>query len=138
MLIAKKYIKMNSYYSMGWQMLISFVICLSLSFGFEKPVTLSSIPAQSAIGLIYLIIAGSLIAMMAFMYTMKHLNPAIAIMYAYINPIVAMVIGSIMLREKLSTVIIVGSIITLIGVYLVNKSFKKATEKDILNAPVES
>ncbi len=137
-LIAKKYIKMNSYYSMGWQMLISFVVCFLLSLGFEKPVMLSSIPAQSVVALIYLIIAGSLIAMMAFMYTMKHLNPAIAVMYAYINPIVAMVTGSIMLHEHLSTIIIFGSIITLTGVFLVNKSFKKNTEKDILNAPVES
>ncbi|CAF5155706.1 unnamed protein product, partial [Rotaria sp. Silwood1] len=90
------------------------------------------IPNQSIIGLIYLIIAGSLIAMMAFMYTMKHLNPTVAVMYAYINPIIAMITGTIMLKEHLSLVIIVGSLITLTGVYLVNYSFKKG-----IPAPVE-
>jgi len=131
-LISKKYIKMNSYYSMGWQMLISFVVCLGISFCVENPVPLGNIPKQSIVGLVYLIIAGSLIAMMAFMYTMKHLNPTVAVMYAYINPIIAMITGTIMLKEHLSIVIIVGSLITLTGVYLVNYSFKKG-----IPAPVE-
>lgn len=124
-LISRKFIKMNSYYSMGWQMLLSFLACLVLSFCFEKPVSLFAIPHQSIVGLIYLIVAGSLVAMMAFMYTMKHLSPTIAVMYAYVNPIVAMITGAIMLKEHLTLVIIIGSLITLTGVFLVNYSFKK-------------
>jgi drug/metabolite transporter (DMT)-like permease len=124
-LIAKKYIKINTYYSTGWQMLISFISCALLSFIFEKPIPLSQISQQSLLSLVYLIIMGSFIAMICFVYTMKHLNPAIAVLYAYINPIIAMLLGSYMLKEKLTTIIIIGSLITLVGVFLVNYSFKK-------------
>jgi len=55
---------------------------------------------------------------------MKHLNPAIASLYAYINPIVAIWVGSLLLGEKMSAVSIAGTICTLVGVYLVNRSLK--------------
>jgi drug/metabolite transporter (DMT)-like permease len=55
---------------------------------------------------------------------MKNLEPGIASLYAYINPIVAILVGSVIMNEKLTTNIIIGSLITLGGVYLVNKSLK--------------
>jgi drug/metabolite transporter (DMT)-like permease len=75
--------------------------------------------------IVYLIIASSIIAFAAFIYTMKHLPPAIASLYAYVNPIVATVVGSCMVGEKLSFPIFAGSFVTLAGVYLVNRSMKK-------------
>jgi drug/metabolite transporter (DMT)-like permease len=62
---------------------------------------------------------------------MKHLQPAIASLYAYINPIVAIWIGSLLLDEKMSVTNIIGTLCTLVGVYVVNNSLKK--QKD----PVE-
>ena len=56
---------------------------------------------------------------------MKNLQPAIAALYAYINPIVAILVGSVIAGEKLTPIILIGSLITLSGVYLVNQSFKK-------------
>jgi drug/metabolite transporter (DMT)-like permease len=55
---------------------------------------------------------------------MKNLEPGIASLYAYVNPIVAILVGSVIMNEKLTTNIIIGSLITLGGVYLVNKSLK--------------
>lgn len=132
-LISKKYIQINSYYGMGWQMLVSFVICIALSLCFEKPVALTAIPAVSWWAVVYLIIAGSVIAMVAFVYTMKHLNPAIAVMYAYINPIVAMFAGFIFLNDTITLHTIIGSLITLTGVFLVNYSLKKLKQEELAN-----
>lgn len=56
---------------------------------------------------------------------MKHLQASIAALYAYINPIVAIWVGSWLLKESMSWNSIVGTICTLIGVFLVNKSLKK-------------
>ena len=72
----------------------------------------------------YLIVASSIIAFAAFIYTMKYLPPAIASLYAYINPIIATIVGAYMINEKLSLPIFIGSFVTLTGVYLVNKSMK--------------
>ena len=74
---------------------------------------------------------GSIVAVVAFVYSMKYLNPAVAALYAYVNPFVAMFIGSYLLNEKVTLKIVLGSIITLIGVYLVNLSMK---EKAVLDS----
>jgi drug/metabolite transporter (DMT)-like permease len=45
--------------------------------------------------------------------------------YAYINPIVAILLGALILNEKLTIFIAAGGAITLAGVYLVNNSINK-------------
>jgi drug/metabolite transporter (DMT)-like permease len=47
--------------------------------------------------------------------------------HAYINPIVALIIGSVLLDEQLTRNIAIGTIATLLGVFLVNNSFRKTT-----------
>jgi drug/metabolite transporter (DMT)-like permease len=56
---------------------------------------------------------------------MKHLEPAIASLYAYLNPIVAILIGALVSDEHLTLPIILGSLVTLVGVFLVNKSLQR-------------
>jgi drug/metabolite transporter (DMT)-like permease len=131
-LIARKYIKMNAYFAMGWQMFFSAIIVAVLSFSTEKVISLTTVSLHTWLVIAYLIFAGSMIAIVAFVYSMKHLNPAIAVLYAYINPIVAMVTGTILLNEKITTTILVGSLITLLGVYLVNYSMRKIREKEMI------
>ncbi|MFY7965132.1 MAG: DMT family transporter [Chitinophagaceae bacterium] len=128
-LVAKKYLNMNPYYGMGWQMLFSSVIVCIISFSTEKMIPISSISLESWLAVAYLIVAGSIIAIIAFVYSLKHLNPSIAVLYAYINPIVAMITGTFFLKEKLTATIIIGSLITLAGVFLVNYSMKKAKQQ---------
>jgi drug/metabolite transporter (DMT)-like permease len=47
-----------------------------------------------------------------------------ASIYAYINPIVAVLLGWLIFGEKVTLYIIIGGLVTLLGVYLVNKAFK--------------
>lgn len=128
-MIARKYIRMNAYFGMGWQMLISSAIVAVLSFSTENVIHLSAVSLSAWLAIGYLIFAGSMIAIIAFEYSMKHLNPAIAVLYAYINPIVAMITGCFFLNEKITATIVIGSLITLLGVYLVNYSMRKVREK---------
>jgi drug/metabolite transporter (DMT)-like permease len=80
-----------------------------------------------------MVIGGSVFAFISFIYSMKHLQASIASLYAYINPIVAIWVGSLLIKgEQISWNTILGTICTLSGVYLVNKSLKK--QKD----PVEA
>ena len=51
---------------------------------------------------------------------------ALVAVHSYINPIVAIILGNILMQEKLTAFIVAGTMITLWGVYLVNNSFKKA------------
>ena len=131
-IISRNKIDMNAYYSIGWQMLISAATMGLFTLYTGNYISLHEIPAISWGVIIYMVIGGSVFAFISFIYSMKHLNPAIASLYAYINPIVAIWVGSLLLNEKMSLTSIVGTICTLIGVYLVNRSLKN--QKD----PVEA
>lgn len=122
--IARRKTEMNPYYATGWQMLISSVIMFFIVLISGDSIPITRIPMQTWLALAYLVSAGSIFAFIAFIYSMKNLEPGIAALYAYINPIVAILVGSVIMNEKITTNIIIGSIITLGGVYLVNKSLK--------------
>jgi len=122
--IARNKYQMNPYYAIGWQMFFgSFLICL-LALTTNNNIPFLEIPSQTWIVIAYLVSFGSVVAFVAFIYTVKYLSPAIASLYAYINPLVAMIVGSILLDEPLTFNLIIGALITLAGVYIVNYSIK--------------
>ena len=122
--IARNKYQMNPYYAIGWQMFFgSFLICL-LALTTNNNISFIEIPSQTWIVIAYLVSFGSVVAFVAFIYTVKYLSPAIASLYACINPLVAMIVGSILLDEPLTFNLIIGALITLAGVYIVNYSIK--------------
>lgn len=78
----------------------------------------------------YLVVFGSLIGYGSFMYILKHLPATIVSTYAYINTIVAVLLGWLWLHEKLNAGIAVAVLLTVCGVYLVNRSFLAKTVKE--------
>jgi drug/metabolite transporter (DMT)-like permease len=122
--IARNKMDMNPYYATGWQMFLSCFFLGAFALASGKAIPIQEITFTIWVVITYLIVASSIIAFAAFIYTMKYLPPAIASLYAYINPIVATIVGAYMVNEKLSLPIFVGSFVTLTGVYLVNKSMK--------------
>ena len=75
--------------------------------------------------MLYLIVVGSLMTYSAYVFAISKLPPTLVSVYAYINPIVAVALGWLLLHEKMTVNVISGTLITLAGVYLVNKEFKK-------------
>lgn len=131
-IISRTKIKINAYNSIGWQMLMSAIMMGLITLISGDYVPLNKIPAISWGVIVYMVIGGSVFAFISFIYSMKHLKSSIASLYAYINPIVAIWVGSLLLDEHMTWTNIVGSIITLIGVYLVNNSLKD--QKDPVKA----
>lgn len=125
---------LNPYYGTGWQMLIGSAILFIMALTTQKPVNIFSISVNTWGIIAYLVAVGSVGAFIAFIYSMKKLPAAIASLYAYINPLVAMLVASFLLNEHLTMNILWGSIVTLLGVYLVNYSIKKTNEKIIAEA----
>jgi drug/metabolite transporter (DMT)-like permease len=124
--IARNKVDINPYYGVGWQMLISCVILFVIMQTTQTVVPIMQISGKGWLAILYLIVFGSLMAFVAFIYSMKKLPAAIASLYAYINPIVAMVCGYFFISEPLSKNIMIGSTITLVGVFLVNYSIKRS------------
>ena len=76
-------------------------------------------PAAAWIGLAYLIIFGSLIAFLAFMFLVRVMPPAIVSTHTYINPIVAVIAGWIMAGEQIGGAQLLALGMVLLGVLLV-------------------
>lgn len=115
----------NPYFGLGLQMLISGLVLVSGSFATGTAVAFADIPWQSWASIAYLVLFGSVIAFIAYLYALQNLSTEQASLYAYINPIVAVLLGAIIFGEVLSGYIITGVLITLTGVYLVNKASVK-------------
>lgn len=128
-IIARNKVKINAYNATGWQMLLGSFLLMIMTLASGNTMPITAIPASTWLAIAYLVFVSSIVAFVAFIYTMKHLEPAIAALYAYINPIIAILTGSVLMNEKLTIDILIGSAITLVGVFLVNRSLKKQREQ---------
>ena len=79
--------------------------------------------------LIYLIVFGSVLAYTAYMYALKELPVGIVTLYAYVNPLVAVVLGYFWLNEKLTGYTILAFVAIVSGVYIVNYGYKRQQRK---------
>lgn len=112
-------------FAVGLQMLIAGTIMLIVCYASGKYTDLAKADTHALWGLLYLIIIGSLLTYSAYVFAISKLPPTQVSVYAYINPIVAVVCGWLLLHEKMSINVITGTLITIAGVYLVNREFKK-------------
>jgi drug/metabolite transporter (DMT)-like permease len=123
----------NPYFSLGLQMFMAGCVLLCMSYFTGNAIPVSDIPWQSWTAIGYLVIFGSLVAFTAYIYSLQHLSVEQMSIYAYINPIVAVIFGSLLFSEKLTMFIIAGGAITLYGVWMINHALRKdARDKDIL------
>ncbi|HAT2611615.1 putative inner membrane transporter YedA [Phytobacter ursingii] len=89
----------------------------------ERMTTLPTVQGFMAVG--YLAIFGSVIAINAYMYLIRNVSPAIATSYAYVNPVVAVLLGTGFGGEHLSSIewlalgiIIMAVVLVTLGKYL--------------------
>ncbi|NBW27345.1 MAG: drug/metabolite-transporting permease [Flavobacteriaceae bacterium] len=122
----KKAASFNPYFSLGIQMFISSIFLFAYLGATGSAVSLSTIPFISWVSIGYLVIFGSVLTFIAYIYALQRLPAEINSIYAYINPIIAVLLGAYIFGEPLSLAIAIGGIITLFGLYLVNKSFQKS------------
>ena len=77
---------------------------------------------RSGLALGYLIVFGSIVAFSAFTYLLSHVPASLAMSYAYVNPAIAVLLGTVLADEVLSVNMAVALPIILIGVALVTTS----------------
>jgi drug/metabolite transporter (DMT)-like permease len=115
----------NPYFSLGLQMLISGPVVTLLVYATGMQIPITSIPWQSWAAIAYLVLFGSVVTFAAFLYALQHLPTEQASIYSYINPIVAVLLGWVLFGETLTPFILAGALLTLYGVYLVNRAAVK-------------
>jgi drug/metabolite transporter (DMT)-like permease len=92
------------------------LVVLGALFG-EHFTAMPTIEPFLALG--YLIVLGSLVAFSAYGFLLRTVRPAVAASYAYVNPIVAIVLGVMFDHEGISGRAIVATALTLGGVFII-------------------
>ena len=78
-----------------------------------------SFTPRTIAAMLYLSLAGSLIAYSAYIYAIQHLPLSLVSLYAYINPIIAVTLGTLLLSEPFSTRIAISAALVLLGTWIV-------------------
>lgn len=124
-LTAKWALGINYLYGAGFQMLFSGVVMLVIAGLMGQHLHFSSFTGELWGSLLYLIFIGSLLSYSAYVFALNNLPPSLVSVYAYINPIVAVILGWLILQEKLNWLMGLSCMVTLVGVFIVNKAFNK-------------
>jgi len=123
MIYTKKHaVHFNPYFGLGLQMVISGLSVFGVSHAVGMTIPLSDIPWQSWAAIGYLVVFGSVLSFIAYLYALQNLSTEQASLYAYVNPVVAVLLGALLFSETLNGFILAGVLLALYGVYLVNRS----------------
>jgi drug/metabolite transporter (DMT)-like permease len=116
----------------AWEMVAAAVVFWLLSLVTGEDVATPS--ARSAWAVAYLVVFGSLVAYTAYQYLLRTTRPAVASSYAYVNPVVAVALGTVFADEPLTWGL--GAALVLVVVSVVLITAQPAPRKGI--SPVTS
>lgn len=86
---------------------------------------IGAVSGQGWFALAYLTLIGSTAAFLAYQYALSVLPVGLVATYAYINPLIAVLLGYFVLNEKLTLYTVLAFALTIVGVYLVNLGYKQ-------------
>jgi drug/metabolite transporter (DMT)-like permease len=72
--------------------------------------------ARSAGAELYLVFVGSLVGYSAYVYALKYLPVSTVSLYAYVNPVIAVILGALLLNEPFGPRVLAASAMVLIGI----------------------
>ena len=84
----------------------------------------AQVSSESWLALVYLTLFGSIIALSCFVWLLTQVSPQQATTYAFVNPLVALLLGAVFLGERVTGTVVVAMVLILVGVALVLYSGK--------------
>ena len=95
------------------------LLALGLVVGELPRLNLGAVSTRSALALLYLIAIGALVGFTAFFWLLANTTPAKSTTYAYVNPVVAIVLGWAIAGEPLTARILVAAAVIIAGVVMI-------------------
>ena len=133
--VSKADLPKNFFITTGYQMLFSGITLFIMSFTFgEEMISPLKWSQEVQFSVVMLIVFGSIIAFTAFNYLLKLVSTEKVATSAYVNPIVAMLLGWYFLDEVLTTQSIIASVVLLSGVYFITsrKRIAKVNAEEVI------
>src|SRR5262249_55874889 len=128
-----RYRRLNGSHLTGaaYQMLIGGgrLAFLGVLLGETRQLTPDKLTPGAAFAFFYLLIVSSLVGFVAFNWLLGHVSATQVSTYAYVNPVVAVLIGTLLDHEELTGWIVGGIVVILSGVALVRSGGGKESEQ---------
>ena len=117
----------------GWQMLSAGVafIPASLISGEWSHFHWQEVPMSSWLSILYLVTMGSLAGYSAFVWLLQVRSATQVSTHAYVNPVVAVLLGVLFANEKMSPIQLLGLVVILVSVLLINLAKYRASATGI-------
>jgi drug/metabolite transporter (DMT)-like permease len=116
----------------AWQVTFAGIGNLIFALLVEKPSTITW-TYRGAGAILYLVVCGSWIGYTAYIWLLQHVPTSKVSTYAYVNPVVAMFLGWLVLHERIDRYIAMGSAIIIASVVLVTsaKISKRTADEEL-------
>lgn len=122
----------DAFAATGWEMALAGTanVIIGLAFGEHHRAVWS---AKGLGAIIYLVIFGSWVGFTAYIWLLKHVPTTKVTTYAYVNPVVAVFLGWLVLHEQVTVYIMLGTVVIVAAVALVTGA-KLKTRTEVAEA----
>jgi drug/metabolite transporter (DMT)-like permease len=114
------------------QMLLSGVMLIGIATATGEWSRLA-FTARTAGAMIYLVVIGSIVGYTAFVHALKHLPISTVSLYAYVSPLIAVILGTVLLSEPFSLRLVIASALVFVGIAVVRS--KPQPHAVVVSAP---
>lgn len=108
-----------------YQFTMASCIQLVLAFIFSPNPDVSSWSSRSIFASLYLSVFGSVIAFFCYNYALKHVTAVQVSILSYVNTIIAVFLGWLLLNEKITVDFIIATGLIILGVFIINYKKKQ-------------
>ena len=115
-----------------------FLLIAAAALGEFRGFQVQAVSARAWFSLIYLIVAGSIIGFTAYVWLIHHESPTKVATYAYVNPVVAVVIGYFLGGEGIGSRTILGTLLILVSVIVITTMPAKKAETPVWTLKAEA
>jgi drug/metabolite transporter (DMT)-like permease len=112
------------YVSSGYQQLAGGLLLVVAGIAVGEPARFdpSAVRTESVVALAYLAVFGSLVAFTSYSWLLQHAPISRVATYAYVNPVVAVALGWLVLNESITPTLLAGAAIVVAAVVIITRS----------------
>ncbi|HEX6716789.1 MAG TPA: EamA family transporter [Pyrinomonadaceae bacterium] len=126
--------KLNPAILAAGQMFFGLLLLLAVGMGFEGNPLRFHWTAMAVIALLYLAIVGSVIAFLLYYWLILHMDVTKSMLIALVTPVVAVLLGMMVLDEQIGWRTLAGGVMILLGITLIVVRKGKKNERELVTA----
>jgi drug/metabolite transporter (DMT)-like permease len=126
--------------AIGMQMLAGGALLLGtgVALGELGRIDIAAVSQRSAVAFVYLVLLGGLVGFPAYLWLIRNVQPALATTYAFVNPVVAVILGFIILAEPITGRTVLAAAVIITGVAIITQARSRVSAAKARKAAAEA